>query len=83
MKRLVCPVFTLVLGVLTFAFPSLSTLSPVLAFAWLQTFLLVLLMPGMLFSIAISGNIHVFRFWIAAIGNFLFYLAATSVLARL
>ena len=33
----------------------------------------LLLMPGMVAAIALSGNVHAFPIWVAACGNFLFY----------
>jgi hypothetical protein len=33
----------------------------------------LLLMPGMIAAIALSGNVHAFPMWVAACGNFLFY----------
>ena len=33
----------------------------------------LLLMPGMIAAIALSGNVHAFPIWVAACGNFVFY----------
>ena len=41
---------------------------------FVTVFAVYLLIPGVLFSAAISGNVHAFPLSIAAAGNFLFWL---------
>ena len=48
---------------------------------------LVLLFPGMLGSMAVSGNVHAFHLWVAAVCNFVLYFllcwAITALIGRL
>jgi hypothetical protein len=37
----------------------------------------ICLFPGMLMAMAITGNVHAWPIWIAALGNFLFYFLLT------
>ena len=43
-------------------------------------FLIVLLFPGMFASMALSGNVHAFPLWLAAVANSLFYFGLTLLI---
>ena len=43
-----------------------------IAFA-IQGVVVVLLFPGMLASMAVSGNVHAYHLWVASIANFVIY----------
>jgi hypothetical protein len=62
---------------------SLSKLSSIEMFDMIQFFGRVLVVPGVLLSIAVTGNIHAFPLWIAAAGNFAFWIAICWVLGAL
>jgi hypothetical protein len=49
----------------------------------IQFFGRVMVVPGVLLSIALSGNEHDFPLWIAAVGNFAFWIAACWLLGEL
>ncbi|HVU48219.1 MAG TPA: DUF4254 domain-containing protein [Terracidiphilus sp.] len=72
-----------VAAALTFNVNSLSRLSSIELFDMIQFFGRVLVVPGVLLSIAVSGNVHAFPLWIAAAGNFLFWIVACWVLGTL
>jgi hypothetical protein len=59
---------------LSFHVGSVVALSSNPGMASIQFFGRVLLIPGVLVSMAISGNIHGFPVWITALANFLFWL---------
>jgi len=42
-------------------------------FSWFEHYLVPLLLPGVIGSMAVAGNAHAFSLWIAAIINALFY----------
>jgi hypothetical protein len=60
-------------GALALQIPALGKLSPVPAIAALQHAALNAVLPGLLLSIAISGDTHTYSLPAAALGNFLFY----------
>jgi hypothetical protein len=37
-------------------------------------FLIYFLVPGLVLSMAVSGNVHAFHLWVAALGNLAFWL---------
>jgi hypothetical protein len=57
----------------TLCFPSLSILSGNAFVAALQMAASSLLFPGLIGAVAVSGNVHVFSFWVAAPMNALIY----------
>jgi hypothetical protein len=57
----------------TLCFPSLSILSGNGVVAALQMTASSLLFPGLIGAVAVSGNVHVYSFWIAAPMNALIY----------
>ena len=72
-----------VAAALTFDINILSRLSSIELFDMIQFFGRVLVVPGVLLSIALSGNVHAFPLWIAAAGNLLFWIAACWMLGAL
>jgi hypothetical protein len=69
-------VFAILVGcVIGSLFPTanhISARSPI-AMPWLGELLLIISLPGMVFAIAIAGNVHDFSMWAAALGNTAFY----------
>lgn len=65
-----------VAAALSFDVRTLSKLSSIELFDMIQFFGRVLVVPGILLSIAVSGNVHAFPLWMAAAGNFAFWIAA-------
>src|SRR5277367_5771201 len=57
----------------TLCFPSLSILSGNAFVAALQMTAGSLLFPGLIGAVAVSGNVHVYSFWVAAPINALIY----------
>jgi hypothetical protein len=57
----------------TLCFPSLSILSGNAFVAALQITACSLLFPGLIGAVAVSGNVHVYSFWVAAPMNALIY----------
>ncbi len=72
-----------VAAVLTFDVHILSRLSSIELFDMIQFFGRVLVVPGVLLSIAFSGNVHAFPLWLAAAGNLVFWIAACWMLGAL
>ena len=72
-----------VAAALTFEVSSLSRLSSIELFDMIQFFGRVLVVPGVLFSIAVSGSVHGFPLWVAAVGNFGFWIGACWLLGTL
>lgn len=68
---------------LTFDVHILSKLSSIELFDMVQFCGRVLVVPGVLLSIAITGNTHAFPLWIAALGNFAFWVAVCWLLGAL
>lgn len=68
---------------LTFDVHILSRLSSIELFDMIQFFGRVLVVPGVLASIALSGNVHAFPLWIAAVANLAFWIGACWVLGML
>ncbi len=60
-------------GVGTLCFPSLAILSGNAFVAALQMTASSLLFPGLIGAVAVSGNVHVYSFWVAAPINALIY----------
>jgi hypothetical protein len=57
----------------TLCFPNLSILSGNAFVAGLQMTSCFLLFPGVIGAVAVSGNVHVYSFWVAAPINALIY----------
>jgi hypothetical protein len=70
-------------GGLTLAVEELAVISenPILGAA--QHVLFYLLFPGMLGSMAVSGNVHAFQLWVAAAINGLIYFGVAWLMGRL
>jgi len=60
-------------GIGTLFFPSLSILSANAFIAAIQVAVSAPLLPGLIGAMAVSGNVHVFSFWLAAPINALIY----------
>jgi hypothetical protein len=76
-KRLIAGVVVgLFAAALTFNIDAVERLSSSQLISMLQFFGRVLLVPGVLISMAISRNMHHFPLWLAALGNFAFWIAA-------
>ncbi len=76
-KRLTAGVVVgLFAAALTFNIDAVERLSSSQLISALQFFGRVLLVPGVLFSMAASRNMHHFPLWLAALGNFAFWIAA-------
>jgi hypothetical protein len=60
-------------GVGTLSFASLAILSENRFVAALQMTASTLLFPGLIGAVAVSGNVHVYSFWVAAPINALIY----------
>jgi hypothetical protein len=69
-------------AVLSFSVHSVVALSSNPGLAILQFIGRVLLVPGVLVAMAISGNVHAFPLWLTAIANFAFWLPACWVCAE-
>jgi len=72
-----------VAALLSFDVHSLSRLSSFELFDMIQFFGRVMVVPGVMLSIAISGNVHMFPLWVAAAGNLAFWIAACWMLGTL
>ena len=72
-----------VAAALSFDVRTLSKLSSIELLDMIQFSGRVLVVPGILLSIAINGNVHGFPLWIAAVGNFVFWVAACWLLGAL
>lgn len=72
-----------VAAALTFNLDSLTRLSSIELFDMIQFFGRVLVVPGILFSIALSGSTHGFPLWIAALGDFVFWIVICWMLGAL
>jgi len=68
---------------LTFSLNSVVQLSSSPLISAIQFLGRVLLVPGVLLSMAISGNSHNFPLWLAALGNFGFWLAFARMMGAL
>ncbi|HEX4029429.1 MAG TPA: DUF4254 domain-containing protein [Terracidiphilus sp.] len=68
---------------LSFDIPALSRLSSIELLGMLQFFGRVLVVPGVLLSIAVSGSAHTFPLWIAAAGNFAVWLCLCWLMGEL
>src|ERR1700744_1412386 len=68
---------------LTFNIDSVTRLSSSELIAALQFFGRVLLVPGVLFSMAIGRNMQHFPLWLAALGNLVFWIAIMRFLSLL
>jgi Protein of unknown function (DUF4254) len=68
---------------LSFDIPALSRLSAIELFEMLQFLGRVLVVPGVLLSIAVSGSAHTFPLWIAAACNFAVWLCVCWLLGAL
>ncbi len=44
-----------------------------IGFEYIGEVIMILLLPGMVTGVMVSGNIHVTSVWVAALGNFVFY----------
>ncbi|HTW62783.1 MAG TPA: DUF4254 domain-containing protein [Terracidiphilus sp.] len=76
-KRLVAGVVVgLFAAALTFNIDAVERLSSSQLIGTLQFFGRVLLVPGVLVSMAVSRNMHHFPLWLAALGNLAFWIAA-------
>ena len=53
--------------------------APGIGFVYLGELLVILLLPGIFASVMVSGNVHLFSAWIAALGNFVFYFSVVYV----
>jgi hypothetical protein len=67
----------------TLGYASIAVPSSIPVLAAIQKAGATLLFPGILGAIAVSGNVHAFHLWVAAIWNFLFYFLLTSAIAAL
>ena len=72
-RMVVATVFAGTSAVGTLCFPSLAILSGNVFVAALQMTAASLLVPGLVGAAAVSGNVHVFSFWVAAAVNALIY----------
>ncbi len=68
---------------LSFDVHVLSRMSPVELFGIIEFFGRVLVIPGVLLSIVLSGNVHAFPLWPAAAANCAFWIAACWMLGAL
>jgi hypothetical protein len=68
---------------LSFDVRILSKLSSIELFDMIQFFGRVLVVPGVLLAIAVTGSVHGFPLWIAAVGNFAFWITACWLLGAL
>lgn len=62
---------------------ALTKLSSIELFDMIEFFGRVLVVPGVLLAIAVTGGIHGFPLWITAAGNFVFWVAACWLLGTL
>jgi len=51
-----------------------------IGFEYLGEVIMILLLPGMVTGVLVSGNIHVTNTWIVALGNFVFYFGVTYLI---
>jgi hypothetical protein len=72
-----------VAAALTFNIESLARLSSIELFDMIQFFGRVLVVPGVLFSIAMSGKTNGFPLWLAALGNLAFWIVIFWLLGAL
>jgi len=70
-------------AVLSFDVHALSKLSSIELFDMIEFFGRVLVVPGVLLAIAVTGSVHGFPLWITAVGNFAFWVAACWLLGAL
>jgi hypothetical protein len=68
---------------LSFDVHTLSRFSSIELLDMIQFFGRVLVVPGIVLSIAINGNVHGFPLWIAAAANFVFWIVACWLLGAL
>ena len=82
--RIILPVFVgCAFGSLTLALQSSSFLSAYPTISMGMRSIVVLLMPGLIGSMAFAGNVHAFSLWIAAIINAIFYFLLSAIALRL
>ena len=70
-------------GGATLAIESLSALSGNPWVGAVQRFLIALILPGIIGSAALSGNVHAFHLWVAALINCLIYFLLGVLTNRL
>ena len=51
-------------------------------FEYLGEITMILLLPGMVIGVMVSGNIHVTDTWVVALGNFVFYFGVAYFILR-
>lgn len=66
-------------ALLTLNIEKLSVVPDGPIFAFIQQCMTDVLFPGVLISFAFSGNVHAWPLWLAALGNFVFYLAVIHI----
>jgi len=83
-KRLIAGIaIGAVAAALTFNIDTLARLSPIELFDMIQFVGRVLVVPGVLFAIAMSGETHGFPLWLAALGNLAFWILICWLLGAL
>jgi hypothetical protein len=80
---LVALTFSCFFGGLTLAIETLATISDKEIVGTAQHCLLILIVPGMVASMALSGNVHAFSLWTAAVANALIYFGVGWFISRL
>jgi hypothetical protein len=76
-------VVSCVAAALTFDIKSVATLSSGQLLSTLQFLGRVLLIPGILVSMAVSRSIHDFSLWVASLSNLIFWLVACWIIGVL
>ncbi len=71
-RATVASAFGLAMGAATFSLES---------FSWVERFFVPFLIPGLIGSMAVGGNVHAFSLWVAAIINTVFYFLVLWLLS--
>lgn len=72
-----------VFGSLTLAMQSSSILSAYPMISMGMRSIVVLLLPGLIGSMAFAGNVHAYSLWIAAVINAIFYFLLSAIAFKL